>query len=102
MTWKNLEKPGLGPFWESGDPDLQERIRAYTRCRENTTALRAPFFCTRVVPLVIVSEFQLLTLKMSSNLSDLIWTALYVLFFFPNLSTGFTIYLHRPLRNFSK
>ena len=22
MTWKNLEKPGVGPFWESGDPEF--------------------------------------------------------------------------------
>ena len=22
MTWKNLEKPGMGPLWESGNPDM--------------------------------------------------------------------------------
>ena len=26
MTWKNLEKPGVGPFWESGDPALVDEV----------------------------------------------------------------------------
>ena len=63
MTWKNLEKPGVGPFRESGDPGLVEKqyfpdddIRKNHKLYVNLTISGAFFVTTRLK--IIAATFQ--------------------------------------------